>query len=88
MLCVKDVFNIMTSEEKECMYSMLWKWKGDKAMEIARLITLEENEISYVKMGKPIEAIKALRERTGQDLLVCKRAIDHYRWGEETPQEE
>lgn len=79
MLCVRNIFEIMTNNEKEEMYSLLWLSKSAEALNRASLIKLTKEEISVVNRGEHIKAIKNIRTRTGEKLLVCKRAVDLYR---------
>lgn len=79
MLCVRDLFNIMTTAEKEEMYQLCYAWRDSEAARIAVDLELTDEEKKLVDNNNLIAAVKLIRNRTGHGLYISKRAIDFYR---------
>lgn len=79
MLCAKDLFGIMTYEEKRAMTSWCLEWKHSEEAKEAREILLTNEEKLLVSLGQNIAATKAVRERTGKSLATSKYAVDIHR---------
>jgi ribosomal protein L7/L12 len=78
MLNVKSLFSILSNSEKAAMSTLCRRWENAEAVEAARKIKLVDTEKQTATLGQKIIAIKAVRERTGKSLLICKYAVEDY----------
>jgi len=78
MLNPKDIFSIMTEDEKDIMSLLCQEREGVNAQTLARKIHLNNEEKELCTYGNTVKAIYTLRNRTGLKLMACKIAVDTY----------
>lgn len=69
--------NVAELEELQSTASMVRERALAEILTRDAALTIEE--IRALNLGKPIEAIKLYRDRTGVGLVVAKRVIDRFR---------
>lgn len=75
---LKNFFDNLDNVEKMVLCEVCSEYKREVAKKNAKTIILTEYEKSCLRNQETLAAIKAIRERTGHDLLTCKAATDSF----------
>ena len=72
---MKLFIKALSEEEKQKALWHLRAWNHLVQEKIGKKIGLTESEQEMVDSGGEIQAIKSVRERTGNELLACRYAV-------------
>jgi hypothetical protein len=74
---VKDIFSILSEEEKGKILLLARKWEHEQNVKAAAQVALTPEEVGQLQNGAGhVRVIKQVKDRTGHKLSICKLAVE------------
>jgi ribosomal protein L7/L12 len=75
---MRELVNSLSNETFQQLASAVYDRRRRESRNEAAQIILSDAEIEFIKNGKPVNAVKSVRDRIGCSLMVAKDATDMY----------